>query len=186
MSCFEVEDDDLDLLLIKYNEYYLSELTFYGSSKTKQMLMLIGLSQELNLIEKNIIDNYYNLYVVFVKKDINDSHVYYLLKIFFTLTNLIIKMTILLVSNKKVTDEFEYKSRYLVGAIENYIEKILLPIEPILNQILNLNSNFNSIFKLENSILHVKKFIELNRNKFTSREKLLKLNKLLNLLDKKN
>ena len=148
MSCFEVEDNDLDLLLIKYDEYYLSELTFYGSSKTEQMLMLIGLRQELNLIEKNIINNYYNLYVVFVKKDINDPHIYYLLKIFFKLTNLIIKMTMLWVSNKLETEEFEYKSRYLVGVIENYIEKILLPIEPILNPILNLNSNFNSIFKI--------------------------------------
>lgn len=183
MSCFEVEDDDLDLLLIKYVEYYLSELTFYGSSKTEQMLMLIGLSQELNIIEKNIIKDFYNKYLELVKKDINDPNIYYLLKIFFTLTNLIIKMTMLWVSNKIETEEFEYKSRYLVGAMENYMEKILFPIGTILNLILNSNSEFKTIFKLENSIFYVKKFIELNRNKFTSEEKLSKLNRLLNLLN---
>ena len=179
MSYFEVGEEDLDLILNKYVDYYLKELTFYGSSKTELMLMLIGLSQELNLVEKNIINNYYNLYVEFVKKDINDPNKYYFLKIFFTLTNLIIKMAMLWVLNNFDTEEFEYKSRYLVGAIENFVEKILLPIDSNLNLFLNSNK----IFKLENSVSHLKKFIELNKNKFTSQEKILKLNKLLHLLD---
>jgi hypothetical protein len=179
MSCFEVGEDDLDLILDKYVEYYLRELTFYGSSKTEQMLMLIGLGQELNLVEKNIINNYYNFYIEYVKKDINDPNIYYLQKIFFTLVNLIIKMTMLWVLNKFGTEEFEYKSRYLVGAIENFIKKILLPIDSILNSILNSNK----IFKLENSTSYLKKFIELNKNKFTSTEKILELNKLVNILN---
>ena len=182
MSYFEVGEEDLDLMLNKYVEYYLRELTFYGSSKTELMMMLIGLGQELNLLEKNIINNYYNLYVEIVKKDINDPQIYYFLKIFFTSLNLIIKMTMLWVSNKLDTEEFEYKSRYLVGSIENFVEKILLPVYLDLNSILNSNK----IFKLENSILHLKKFIKLNKNKFTSREKILKLNKLIHILDNNN
>jgi hypothetical protein len=182
MSYFEVGEVDLDLMLNKYVEYYLKELTFYGSSKTKQIIMLIGLGQELNLIEKNIIDNYYNIYVKFVKIDINDQHIYYLLKIFFTLTNLIIKMTMLFESKKSDTIEFEYKSRYLVGVIESFVEKILLPVYSNLDTILNSNK----FFKLENPISDLKKFIELNKNKFTSREKIFKLNKLLDLLDNNN
>lgn len=179
MSYFEVDDNDLDLVLNKYVEYYLRELTFYGSSKTEQMLMLIELGQELNIIEKNIFNNFYDKYIELVKKDTNDPNIYYLLKIFFTLINLIIKMTMLWVSNKLDTEEFEYKSRYLVGVIENFVEKILLPIDLDLNLILNSNS----IFKLENSISYLKKFIELNKNKFTTKEKILKLNKLINILN---
>jgi len=182
MSYFEVGEEDLDIILNKYVEYYLRELTFYGSSKTELMLMLIGLGQELNLMEKNIIDNYYDMYIEFIKIDKDDQHIYYLLKIFFTLTNLIIKMTRLWVSNKLDTEEFEYKSRYLVGAIENFIEKILFPVYSNLDSILNSNK----FFKLENPISYLKKFIELNKNKFTSREKILKLNKLLDLLNNNN
>lgn len=178
MSCFEVVNDDLDLILIKYVEYYLKELTFYGSSKPEQMILLIGLGQELNIIEKNIIENY-NHYIQFVKKDINNPNIYYLLKIFFTFINLIIHMTMLLKLNKVETEVFEYKSRYLIGLIDNFVEKIVLPIDFDLKKILYSNK----IFKLENSTSYLKKFIESNNNKFTSREKILKLNKLLNFLD---
>lgn len=182
MSYFEVGEEDLDLILNKYVEYYLKELTFYGSSKTEQMLMLIRLGQELNLMEKKIIDNYYNMYIEYVKKDINDPQIYYLLKIFYTLLNLIIKMTMLMVSNKSDTVEYEYKSRYLVGAIENFIKKILLPIDLKLDSKLDLILNSNKIFKLDNSKSYLKKFIELNKKKFTSGEQILKLNKLLDLV----
>lgn len=179
MSYFEVGEDDLDLILDKYVKYYLKELTFYGTSKTEKMLMLIHIGQELNLVEKNIINNYYNKYIDHVKKDVNNPNIYYLQKIFFRLINLIIQMTMLWVSNKLETEEFEYKSIYLVGAIENFVEKIMFPIDSNLNKIFNSNK----IFKLENSTSYLKKFIELNKNKFTSREKILKLNKLFNLLD---
>jgi len=187
MSCFEVEEDDLDMMLDNYVKLYFKELTYYGTSKTDQMIMIIGISQELNLLEKKLFDNY-NKYIQLIKKDISDPNIYYLLKIFFTLTNLIIKMTTSCVQNKSETEEFEYKLRYLVGAIENFIDKILSPIDLNYNSILNLNtilnsnSNSNKIFKLDNSTVYLKKFIELNKNKVTSREKISKLKKFLNLL----
>lgn len=179
MSCFEITEDDLDLILIKYVEYHLNELTFYGSSKTEQMLMLIKLDQELNLMEKNIIDNNYMKYVEFVKIDINNPNIYYLQKIFFTSMNLIIRMIMLLKSNKLEIIEFEYKSMYLIEVIENFVKKIISPIDSYLTCILNLNK----IFKLENSIRYLKNFVKLNKNKFTSNDSIFKLNKLFNEFD---
>jgi hypothetical protein len=180
MNNFKINyNEDIDMILIKYTEYYLKELNYYGTSKTEQMLLLISLGQDLNKLEKNIFDNYYNYYVKLVLDNNSDSNIYYLHKIFFVSTNLIIKMIMFWILEQKDTEEFNYKTRYLIGSLENYIEKVIIPIESKLKNILDSNK----IFKLEYSTKYLKKFVEINKNKFTSKEKIYKLNNLLNVLD---
>lgn len=179
MNCFEVVDDDLDIVLIKYTDYYLKEFTYYGSSKTEQMMMLITMGQKLNIIEKNIINNYYNYYVSIIINDITDPTIYYIQKILFTLTNMIIKMIVLFASNEINTEEYHYKSIYLIGCVENYVNKIIEPIETKLKHIISSNT----IFKLNYPLVYIKNYIETNKTLFTSREKIEKLNKIIILFN---
>jgi len=180
MNCFEIDDDDLDIILIKFTNYYLKELTYYGSSKTEQMIMLITMGQELSTIEKNIINNYYNYYVEIIMKDITNSNIYYVQKILFAFTNMIIQMIVLFVSNETNTEEYHYKSRYLIGCVENYINKIIEPIENKLIHIIRTNK----IFELNYPLVYIKNFIKINKTVFTSRDKFEKLNKVVRLFEK--
>lgn len=172
-------DEDIDMILIKYTEYYLRELNYYGSSKTEQMILLISIGQELNQLEKNIFENNYNYHVKLVLDNCLNPNIYYLHKIFFVVTNLIIKMIMFWVLEQKDTEESIYKSRYLVGSLENYIDKVIIPIDPNFKKILDLNK----IFKLEYPTKYLKEFVKINKNKFTSKEKIYKLNNLIILLD---
>ena len=92
MSYFDTENNDIDLILIKYTDNYLKELTYYGTSKIEQMTMLINFGQELNQMEKTIFEKYYNYYVKLVLDDISDPNIYYVHKIFYSTTT--IKTTI--------------------------------------------------------------------------------------------
>lgn len=180
MNCFEVADNDLDIILIKFTDYYLKELTYYGSSKTDQMMMLITMGEELGIIEKNIIDNYYNYYVGTIINDITDPNIYYVRKILFTFTNMIIKMIVLFVSNETNTEEYHYKSRYLIGCVENYVNKIIEPIENKSEHIIGSNK----IFKFNYPLMYIKNYIETNKTLFTSRDKFEKLKKIVVLFEK--
>lgn len=182
MSCFEAVDNDFDLELIKFTNYYLNELTYYGTSKPEHMIMLISMGQELTTMEKNIIDNYYNYYVGLVMEDIANSNIYCVQKILFTFTNIISRMIELFISNKINTEAYYYKSMYLIGCVENYINKIIEPIETKLEHIVETNK----IFKLYYPTTHLKKYINENKTKFTSKEKIKKINKIIELLEKNN
>lgn len=179
MSYFELDHNELDLILIRYSNYYMKELTYYGTSNSDQMLMLIGLSQELNIIEKNIFNNYYNKYVKIIIDDIENENIYYLQKILFELTNIILKMINLFIKNKVNTEEYHYKSRYLIGFLENYINKIIDPIELKLDEIFNMNK----VFKINYSLVNLKKFINIYKDKFTSEDILVKFNRVINLFE---
>ena len=181
MICYEVKDDiDLDIMLIKYTNYYLKELTYYGSSKTEQMIMLIDLGQKLNIIEKNIINDYYNYYVRTIINDDTNPNIYCVQKILFAFTNTIIKLIILFVSNKTNTKEYHYKSIYLIRCIENYVNQIIKPIGTKLEYIIKSNK----IFTLDYSLIYLKKYIETNKTKFASRDGFEKLNKAIELFEK--
>lgn len=179
MICFESTDNDFDLELIKFSNYYLNELTLYGTSKTEHMMTLISIGQELNTIEKNIIDNHYNHYVEIVMKNIADPNIYYLQKILFTFTNIILQMVGLFVSNEANTEEYKYKSIYLIGCVENYINKIIEPIEIKLKYVIKSNT----IFKLYNPLIHLKKYILTYKSKFTSEDKFKKIKKVVELFE---
>lgn len=180
MSCFEAVDNDFDLELIKFSNYYLNELTHYGSSKTKHMMTLITMGQELTAMEKNIIDNHYSHYVNMVKKNTVDPNIYYVQKILYVFTNIISRMIVLFVSNETNTEEYHYKSMYLIGCVENYISKIIEPIETKLKYVISSNK----IFKLDYPLTYLKKYIEVNKTKFTSREKFKKINEIIKLFEK--
>ncbi len=185
----EKNNDDLDLLLIDYTESYLRELT--TMSMFDHPLTTIELSQKITAMEKNIINNHYKKYIQTVKINIKDPNIYQLHKIFFTFTNVILRMMMLYISNmnnydKSVMDTKQdsifHKREYLICILENYIDIIIEPLGPNLNKILNLNK----IFKIENSTSYIKKFIELNNNSFSTKTKMYKLKKLLNYLDDSN
>ena len=173
---YNKEEIDFDILLNDYTNYCFEELTYYGSLEIEKISKWIVLGQKLNLMEENIINNHYNKCVKLVKKDINNPNIYILHKIFFTLINLIIKMIKLINSNIK---EFNYKLEYIIGMLENYVDRIIVPIQFDLKNIIDSNK----VFKLENSILDLKLFIEMNKSIFTSNKKIDILNNLFSLLE---
>lgn len=189
MSYFEINDnEDFDLELIKFNDYYLKELTYYGSSKNEQLLMLMCIGQTISVMEDNIINNYYKHYVKAVLADINDPNIYCLKQIIYTFTNMIIKMVMLYETNKTnktnkingLNDEtLTYKLMYLIGCVENYINKIIDPIESKLDEIF-LSQN---VFKLDYPIVYLENFVDANKNNFTSKEKFFKFKIIIKILE---
>jgi hypothetical protein len=179
MNTYEIDNpSDLSIMITKYEELYLKELSYYGTSDTNKMFLLISTGQTISKLENDILEKYYVPCVFEIKKNYDIPEIYYLQKIIFCSFNIIVKMVSLLVENKLDCEEFEFKRRYLIGMIENFVEKI---IEPVL-----LNINFiitsNKVFKIENSIGNLKKFINQNKNKFTSKDKMAMLEKFMRII----
>ena len=180
MSSYEVDcENDLYMMIIKYEELYLKELTYYGTSDSNQMFLLISIGQLISKLENNILEKFYNPYVNETRINIYSPEIYYLHKILFSSFDIVLKMISLWIENKVECDEFEFKNRYLIGMLENYVEKFICPIIPNLQLII---SN-NKIFKIENSVVNLKKFINFNKNKFTSKEKINQLEKFIRILN---
>lgn len=179
MSTFEVDNEnDLSMMIVKYEELYLKELTYYGTSDTNQMFLLISIGQLISKLENKILEKYFNPYVNEIKKNYHILEIFYLQKILFCSFDIIIKMVSLLVENKINCDEFEFKNRYLIGMLENFVEKFINPISSQINFIVKSNK----VFKIENSINNLKKFINQNKNKFTSKEKISQLERLIRII----
>lgn len=175
----KIELDDIELSLIMYKDLYLKEFTYYGSSKFDKMLILLNLVQELTILENNIINNFYNYYVQIILSDISNPNSYYLLSIIYGIFNIILQMVILISENKSNNEYDDYKLRYLIASIENFITKIIEPIESKLKSILELNKNF----QLENSISYLKNFIEKHKIKFINKNKIKKLELFIELIE---
>lgn len=182
MSCYEIDSNDFDMILIEYSNLYLKELTYYGTSNNEHMLLLINLGSKLNILEKTLIDKHYNKYVSEYKKD--EISKYYMKKIIFSVANVINKMVRLWILNHIDNEEHEFKSRYLVGCLENFVNKIISPIEEEYKKIFNQGEIFFTNYSFD----HLIKFISLNKNKFTSKIKIDKLNEFIKILNsiKKN
>ena len=179
MSTFEVDNEnDLSMMIVKYEELYLKELTYYGTSDTNQMFLLISIGHLISKLENNILEKFFNQYVDEIKKNYHILEIYYLQKILFCSFDIIIKMVSLLVENKIICDEFEFKNRYLIGMLENFVEKFINPISSQMNFIITSNK----VFKIENSINNLKKFINQNKNKFTSKEKIAQLERFMKII----
>jgi predicted Zn-dependent protease len=88
-------------------------------------------------------------------------------------------MVSLWIDNNIKCDEFELKNRYLIGMLENYVEKFICPIFSNLQLIISQNK----IFKIEHSLDNFKYFINLNKNKFTSKKKIYQLEKFIQILN---
>jgi hypothetical protein len=178
MSTFEVDENDLSMMIIKYEQLYLKELTYYGTSDTNQMFLLISIGQLISKLENNIIEKYYNPFIVEIKKNYHIPEIYYLQKVLFSSFDIVVKMVSLIVENKIDCDEFEFKNRYMIGMVENFVEKFINPISAEINYIVTNNK----IFRIENSINNLKKFINQNKNKFTSKEKIVQLEKFMRIM----
>ncbi len=178
MDIFETNASNLSLLLIKYKDLYLTELTYYGTPHTTQMFILIQVGQEISRLENIIVENYYNLYVKHVLNDKKNSNIYYLQKILFNSFDVVNRLANLLISNKNI-DEFDYKSKYVISSIENFIDKFLIPIDLLLNYIVMTNKSNNTFENID----IFKKFIISNKNKFSNKEKFNKLHKFIKLLE---
>jgi hypothetical protein len=180
MSSFEVDNNDLSLLLVKYKDLYLKELTYYGTTDTEQMFILISIGQEVTRLENILVEQYYDKFVKEFLSNVavHNMDLYYVQKILFSCFDILVNMVMLWVSNLKDSEEFEYKSRYLVGCVENFIDKILNPIISKLNMIMLTNKTF----QIDISTSSLKKFISINKNKFSSKEKLKKLDLFIKLI----
>lgn len=180
MSSYEVDsENDLFIMVVKYEELYLKELTYYGTSDSNQMFLLISIGQLISKLENKIVEDFYNPCVKQTRININSPEIYYLHKILYSSFDIVLKMISLWIENKVDCEEFEFKNRYLIGMLENYIEKFICPIIPNLQLII---SN-NKIFKIENSLGNIKKFINVNKNKFMSKEKINQLEKFIRMLN---
>lgn len=179
MGSFEVDyENDLCMIIIKYEELYLKELSYYGTSDTHQMFLLISIGHTISKLENNILENYYNPYLNAIKKNIKNPEIYYLQQILFCCLNIVIKMISLWIESEMNSEEFEFKNNYLIGMLENFVDKFICPILPNLSNIV-LDNN---MFKIECSIDNLKKFVDQNKNKFMSKDKILHLNKLIQLI----
>jgi hypothetical protein len=87
-------------------------------------------------------------------------------------------MVSLFVENKTNSFELEFKNKYLVDMLENYVEKF---IEPILKNIDFIVST-NKVFGLENPVNNLEKFINQNKNNFESEEKIMILKKIIKIM----
>jgi hypothetical protein len=179
MNIFEVNTNDLSLLLTRYKDLCLKELTYYGTSDTDQMLILIRIGQEISRLENIIVEDHYNLYVRNVFNDKTNSNIYYLQKILFDSFDIVNRLVNLWMINKKNSEEFDFKSRYLVGWIENFVDKFLTPVNSLLDYIVLTNKFYKPFENIDN----LKKFIILNKNKFSNKEKISKLDKFIKLLE---
>ena len=181
MNFYEIDynNNDLSIMIINYEELYLKELTYYGTTDTNQIFLLLSISNLIIKIEDNIIKNFYNPYINNIKNNINNPNIYNLHKILFNIFNIILQMITLIITNDNKSYEFQFKKDYLIEVIENYIEKFICPILPNLQLIIS----YNKIFKVEHSIQNLKKFIELNKNKFSSKEKIYYLEKFIKILN---
>jgi hypothetical protein len=181
MSFFETDDNDLNLILNKYHVLYMRELSYYGTSNLNQMCILLNIGNEITRLE-NILIGYYNGYFEKIIKNSSDPQIYILTQILFAGLNILLSMCDLLSNNgqKLPSDEFEFKIKYLIGAIENFAEKFIKPIISKLYFILGSNT----VFKIDYSIENLRKLINLNKNKFNDKNKIALIDKLINLLDK--
>ena len=188
MISVEADDNNELCLILILEKYYLlciKELTYYGTSDTNQMFFLISIGQELSRLENKITQEYWNYYIDNMTTEpteltkLTEPNIYYLRKILFEIFNTLLLMITLWIENKKESEEFEYKSRYLVGYIENFIDKFINPILPKLKLLVCSNK----IFKTEYSLANLKKFIILNKNKFTNSNRLVQLDKFIKTLE---
>lgn len=180
MSSYEVDsDNDLFMMVVKYEELYLKELTYYGTSDSNQIFLLISIGQLISKLENKILENFYTPCVNQTRINIHSPEIYLLHKILYDSFDIVLKMISLWIENKVDCEEFEFKNRYLIGMLENYIEKFICPIIPNLQLIISKNK----IFKIENSLGNLKKFININKNKFTSKEKINQLEKFIRILN---
>jgi len=184
LKSFETKNNDIFLLLIKYKNLYLKELTYYGTSETGKMFELINISQEISRLENILIEEYYNKFVkefLSIGDDDNikqNANLYYIQKILFETFDILNSMIMLWILNAKDTEDFDYKSRYLIGTTLNFIEKILNPIMSKLNMIVSSNK----IFKIDVDLLYLTKFIAIHKNKFNSKKNLEKIELFIKLL----
>lgn len=179
-------NNDIYLLMIKYKNLYLKEFTFYGTSETNKMFELININQEISRLENILIEEYYNKFVkefLSIGDEVDDNikhnpNLYYIQKILFETFDVLNSMVMLWILNAKDTEDFDYKSRYLIGTTLNFIEKILNPIMPKLNMIVSSNK----IFKIDVDLLYLTKFIAIHKNKFNSKKNLEKIELFIKLL----
>ena len=178
MSVFEVDENDLSIILDRYEDLYLKELTYYGTSDANKMLLLINYGHEISGLENKIINDYYKKYIEILKKDINAPELYYLQKIIYCVLSIMITMVSLYFTKKTDSDEFKFKNAYLIGLIENFIEKIINPISFNQNTIILKNK----IFTLDYPVNNLKKFINQNKHKFMKKENTNLLEQFIKLL----
>lgn len=179
MSSYKIDiENDLCMMMIKYEELYLKELSYYGTSDTNQMFLLISIGQMISKLENNILEKFYNPSIQEINNNITNPEIYLIHKILFSSFNIVNRLISLLMENKIECEEFEFKNRYLIGMLENFVEKFLEPIGLKLNLVV---SN-NKIFKIEYPIDNLKKFINQNNNKFSSKEKIIKLHRFIRIV----
>lgn len=190
MSIFEVDtENDLYMKISKYEELYLKELSYYGTSDKNSILILMTIGQQITKLEIDMLNNYYNPCVDLITSknpnildflQINSvPEIYFLQKILFDNLNIILKMCSLVVNNKLQSIDLELKNKYMIGMMENFVEKF---VEPILSNINLL------VFVFQPQISYclindLKKFILDNKNKFTSNDKLTKLEKFIQVVE---
>lgn len=187
MITFDVDwQNDLDMFMIRYEELYMKELSYYGSTfetNTQQIGILIQVGTELSRLEKILINNYYNVFLNSIKEHnlTPDMNLYYLQKIIYYSTDIILRMLELLFENKnKLSREYlEYKNRYMIGLVENFVEKFLNPLENIDSFIIKTNN----IFQTSYSINNLKKFVGLNKHKFMNKTNITKLETFAKLIN---
>lgn len=181
MSLVEMyENRELSLLLIKYQELQLKELTYYGTSDVSKLFNLINIDNELIRIEKIITEKYYKKFVnIFLDSIEQNMNLYYLQQILFESFDTILLMSMLYISNIKESTEFDFKITCLSDSIKNFVNNFLNPILSKIDFIILTNKNFKINFELT----YLKKFLILKKNIFLNKEIIQNLETFINILE---
>lgn len=178
-------DNDLDIILIKYKILCMKEFTYYGNYYSNQMFILVNISQELIKLENKLLKNYYQYIDKSINSNINyNSYVYYIHQILFHVSDTILSMIKILITNKSnlQLDIIEYKNKYLIGFLDHYIQKFIKPIDSHLINFINLINN-NDVFYMKNSFNDIDDFLNTNEDKFNNKYNLKLLKKFIKLLN---
>ena len=181
MSLVEMcKNRDMTLLLIKYQELHLKELTYYGTSDISKLFNLININNELIRIEKIINEEYYKKFVnIFLNNTKQNMNLYNLQKILFESFDTILLMSMLYISNMKESTEFDLKTKCLADSIQNFVKNFLNPVSSKIKFIILTNKNFKISFELT----YLKKFLILKKNIFLNKEIIQNLETFIKLFE---
>lgn len=161
--------NNLDQYLIEYYNLYLKEFT-YNETLYLNMVEIINLNTKLSLIDQEINQIFSKLSLECESSNVSK---YIVVKIILKILQTLEKMSELIVSNNTDVD-MKGKIDYLVKRVDYNMDKIFSQIKNM-PEIISSDGNL-----IKENFGNLKKFIEANKNSFSSSQKIDILEKIIN------
>ncbi len=187
MSAYEIDENDLDIFLIEYENLYIKELTHYGTIELINMAILLETSLELQKMDDDLLTNYYEKYLEQILNDFENSSIelYYVHKIIYFVIDIILKMTELLYDNANNITLQIYSSKigYFIGMAESFVNRLLEPLGKSTEKIMKLNKTF--YISDSGRINNLKKIIAKNKHMFYNKKTPVLIENLIKMIKTK-